>query len=186
MRLQHICVIVVCTLILCISSVVRASRSAQEPFQQRDVDFYTTLNGSIEVLTYRDILPYLKKQVQTHLHTQWSSQPYDEAHISTVWAKPHVFLVLVENNNLVGTMGITLSNRPYISNLYIVESYRRKGLASTLLAHVERTLKDHGYTVSTLACYEELLQYYAQKNYTIDQTYRLQNGVINYVMIKHL
>jgi len=171
-----------CMVILCVSVFPRRI----EQFDSDEIDFYTTFNDSIEIVTYRDIPLYLKKDIQHNLHTQWSNYPYDESHISTVWSKPNVFLVLVEKNRLVGTMGVIISSKtPYISNLFITKPYRKQGLASKLLTHVESKLQQKGFHNVMLSCYEELLPYYMQKKYTIHEKQNI-NKKINYVMMKQL
>jgi len=68
-----------------------------------------------------------------------------------------------DQNKLYGTIAVDRKNfYPYISQLYIVESERCRGLARHLINFSNRYIKSLNFTQSRLWCENKLVEYYTK------------------------
>lgn len=74
------------------------------------------------------------------------------------------------DNDIIGCVAIDrLAFNPYISHLYVVDEFRKKGYGSILLQTAEFCIKEMGFSESRLSCHVDLLPYYETKNYKIEK-----------------
>jgi GNAT superfamily N-acetyltransferase len=96
-------------------------------------------------------------------HRDYSEQSYDEAHYQE-WLRrdefqPHLWQIAWAGDKVVGSIGNYIDEdankklnrqRGHVESIFVARDWRRKGIASGLIARSLVTLRDHGMTDATL------------------------------------
>ena len=151
--------------------------------------------SSKETDTYK-ILPYskhddaTKKDAIDHLSAFWTEWTYDHNFIEANWGKDDMFYIMVskdavsKDGRFLGTVAIDRKNfYPFISQMYVVPSERRKGLATELLRFGEDVTMSMGFDTAKLWCEKHLVPWYEKRGYQAEDTVH-QNGKTLFIMQK--
>lgn len=113
----------------------------------------------------------IKQEVATLLQQEWGSDKlsYTQDYIESNWEATNVMYVFVANGELVGCVAIDRHKfYPFVSHLYIKDTYRRHGYAKHLLKLCEEYGRRLKFSDIKLWCEEHLVSYYQKLRWTIE------------------
>jgi GNAT superfamily N-acetyltransferase len=146
--------------------------------------------SSAETKTYK-ILPYsqhddaTKQAAVDHLSAFWTEWTYDQNFIEANWGEDDMFYIMVSKDaRFLGTVAVDRKNFfPVISQMYVVPSERRRGLATELLRFGEKVVKSMGFDSYKVWCEKHLVPWYEKRGYRAEDTVD-QRGKVLFVMNK--
>lgn len=124
-----------------------------------------------------EILPfeYINKKLRTILlellNQEFININYNEQYIRFNWKQTDIFYVITtqEQNELIGCIALDIKNfTPFISNLYIINKFRKNGYCNILLNYIYNYVKLLGFNKVRLWCNDELIEFYKNKNWLFE------------------
>jgi hypothetical protein len=143
----------------------------------------------LNIRAYQQVSASVKSQVVSAVRQEWSD--LTDTFIRAKWpGGSDIFYVLCEKetDRFIGCMAVDRRNfYPYISNLYVGISERKKGHGKQLLEHGMAFTKSMGFPDARLWCKPELLEWYKGKgmDWTIDGQ-QSQDGITIHLMVKKI
>jgi hypothetical protein len=131
------------------------------------------ITDQFQITTFENINEQIQDQIVNLLSLEFGTDvEYSTNFIKTSWVGANVFYVMTssDNSKLYGTIAIDRKNfYPYISQLYIVESERCRGLATHLINFANRYIKSLNFTQSRLWCNDKLVTYYTNLGWLFEE-----------------
>ena len=123
-----------------------------------------------EIKPYQDYNENIQKDVIKSLVIEWGDD-YNHEFIMREWPSSDALYVMTnKSGEFVGCIAVDRKQwYPYISQLLIVPSQRKKGYAKKLLSVAEKYIKDMGFDTARLWCEEKLLDYYKKQGWQVDE-----------------
>jgi GNAT superfamily N-acetyltransferase len=148
----------------------------------------------LDIINFKKASEELRLNVVNILFNHWeekyikNAQIYEENELKIFLDKQYKVFIFTESNNFIGT--ITISNDSlqshtgyktfWISNVYVIDTYRNKGIGSIILNYAEEYLKSKGIQYVALTaegtgnnCTTRICNYYKKHGYKqigFDQT----------------
>ena len=145
------------------------------------------ITAEYTIQVYQNHEQTIQEELLSYLQDEWNNEDtnYTHQYIVTNWPDANAFYIMTNTNtgSLIGSIAVDRKNfLPFISNLYILPEYRKKGYASVLLQTAEDYIKSMGFTEAHLWCKESLITYYQKRGYEIENS----KNETKIVMVKYL
>jgi len=127
-----------------------------------------------------NILPYdkcsneIKENIYANWLNEWEEDFRDCQKIKSIIEEEfngdtNNLYILVKETTFIGTVAIDFNNA-YISHLFVVPAYRKKGFGKMLLKYAESILRKKEINVATLYCYYNMHNFYLNNGWQISNS----------------
>ena len=158
----------------------------------KSLGVFTANDGIVYPIKRKGFSPYqlcsesIKKDVIDAVKYLW---PFiDDAYILKNYPGGNdVFYIYSFEDKVIGCVSVDRSNfHPYISNLFVVPDERGKGKSIDLLVHAEIFIEMLGFDMMYLWCDQELVQFYENKGWFINEDKKVVDDKTIYIMKKNI
>lgn len=120
------------------------------------------------IIRYQETSDDIKKQVINELKKEWEF--YSDIYIISNWSDSGMFYVMItpDEKEFIGSVAVDRKQfYPYISQLYVVKSKRKKGYAKKLLTFAEKYTIKLGFDTAKLWCEYDLVKFYEKNGWEV-------------------
>lgn len=140
------------------------------------------INDTYIIKPYQDMSSNIQKQVIEMLSTEWDF--YTDRYIKINWNNADIFYIMTtpDQTKFIGSVAVDRKNfNPFISQLYVNPSERKKGYSYILLDIAEEYAKQFHFPTIKLWCNLDMISFYKKLGWTL-----IEKQDENYIMEKYI